>query len=217
MKNIFFAKTAILAAFLYQILLIILILLRPDLPVYSTTISEWAIGNYGWLMQIAFFISAFSYLFLFLTLKKEINGIVGKIGLTLLFISFIGTMGVGVFITDPYPPDFTITKTLLHTISGTLAMLFFPISILLISLNISKKNDTWNTNKSILKSLGFIPLLAFVGFNIHLAMFVFPLGEGAVGENVPIGFPPRIMFLLYHITLIAIAYLFIKKEQLKIK
>ena len=157
MNKINLSRTAIVAALLYQLLLIVLILLRPDLPVYSTTISEWAIGNYGWLMQIAFFISAFSYFFLFLTLKTEVNRISGKIGLALLFISFIGTMGVGIFVTDPYPPDFTITKTLLHTISGTLAMILFPIAILLITLNISKRNETWAGTKSILKFIGFFP------------------------------------------------------------
>ena len=167
-------------------------------------------------MQSAFYISALSYLLLFLTLKSEVKGLVGKIGLILLLISFIGTVGVGIFVTDPYPPDFTITKTLLHTISGTLAMFLFPIGLLLLALNISKRNESWTNYKSTLKFIGFMPLLAFIGFNIHLNLFVIPLGEGAVGENVPIGYPPRIMFLVYHISLIAIAYLFIK-QQLKNK
>lgn len=215
MRKINYARTAIGAAVIYQLLLIVLIFLRPDLPVYSTTISEWAIGKSGWLMQLAFFISALSYLFLFLSIRNDINSLMGKIGLILIFISFLGTFGVGAFVTDPYPPDFTITTTLIHTISGTLAMFLFPIGTLLVTLNIAKRNETWVNYKKVLRVVGFMPLLAFIGFNIHLSLYVIPLGEGAVGENVPIGYPPRIMFLVYHITLIIIAGLYIKKEQLK--
>ena len=72
MKHLRLASLSIAAAVTYQLLLLVLIFLRPDLPVYSTTISEWAIGKYGWLMQIAFFISAISYFLLFATLKDEI-------------------------------------------------------------------------------------------------------------------------------------------------
>src|SRR6188768_4047743 len=103
--KIFCTKLSILMAVTYQVLLIILIFLRPDIHPYSNTISEWAIGKYGWLMQVAFFCSALSYLFLFLSIKKEVQDFWGKLGLLLLFICFTGTAGVGVFVTDAYPPD----------------------------------------------------------------------------------------------------------------
>ena len=45
------ARMAIAAAALYQLLLFTLIALRPDLDPYWHTISEWAIGPWGWLMQ----------------------------------------------------------------------------------------------------------------------------------------------------------------------
>ena len=44
----------------YQILLIVLIFLRPDLDPSWHTISEWAIGRYGWMMSAGFLISAAS-------------------------------------------------------------------------------------------------------------------------------------------------------------
>jgi hypothetical protein len=46
-------------------------------------------------------------------------------------------------------------------------------------------------------------------------LYVIPLGKGAVGPNVPMGYPPRVMFLAYHMTLIAIAALFLKKQKKK--
>jgi hypothetical protein len=66
-----------------------------------------------------------------------------------------------------------------------------------------------------LKTIGFLPVLAFAGFIVQLNLYVIPLGEGAVGPNVPVGYPPRILFLAYHLTLIAIALIFIKKQNLK--
>lgn len=47
MTKSLFAKLAITLAVLYELLMGLLIGLRPDLPVYSTTISEWAIGRFG--------------------------------------------------------------------------------------------------------------------------------------------------------------------------
>jgi len=196
----------------YQVLLIILIFLRPDIHPYSNTISEWAIGKFGWLMQVAFFCSALSYLFLFLSLKSDVHGPWGKIGLLLLFICFLGTIGVGVFVTDPYPPDFTITTTLIHIISGGLAMILLPFAALFINRNLMT-NEHWKAAKNILKWTAFLPLLAFIGFIAHYTLFVAPLGENAVGENVPIGYPPRIMFLAYHNWLIILALQYIKVNK----
>jgi hypothetical protein len=48
------AWAAIATALLYQMVLIVLIFLRPDLDPTWHTISEWVIGPYGWLMRIAF-------------------------------------------------------------------------------------------------------------------------------------------------------------------
>ena len=211
MKNLC-TKLSILMAVTYQVLLIILIFLRPDIQPYSNTISEWAIGKFGWLMQVAFFCSALSYLFLFLSLKSDVHGPWGKIGLLLLFICFLGTIGVGVFVTDPYPPDFTITTTLIHIISGGLAMILLPFAALFINRNLMT-NEHWKAAKNILKWTAFLPLLAFIGFIAHYTLFVAPLGENAVGENVPIGYPPRIMFLSYHIWLIILALQYIKVNK----
>jgi hypothetical protein len=55
------ARLAIVAIVSYQILLITLIFLRQDLALSWHTISEWAIGSYGWIMSCGFLFSALSY------------------------------------------------------------------------------------------------------------------------------------------------------------
>lgn len=169
-RNILYAKLAIIMAVIYQSLAVAVVFLRPDLGVYWHTISEWAIGKYGWVMQLAFISSGLSYLFLLLTVKPVINGRFGKLGLILLFCCFAGTVGVGIFVTDPYPPDFTITQTLIHTICGTLAMLLLPIAALLINYNLVKKNSGFAHLKNALLLTGIFPLIALIGFILQVSL-----------------------------------------------
>ena len=65
------ARLALVAIPSYQIPLIALIFLRPDLAPSWHTISEWASGPYGWIMSGAFLISALSYAALFVLLKSQ--------------------------------------------------------------------------------------------------------------------------------------------------
>lgn len=55
------ARLSIAAVVTYQVLLVALIFIRRDLDPSWHTISEWAIGSHGWLMVMAFLISALSY------------------------------------------------------------------------------------------------------------------------------------------------------------
>ena len=88
------ARAAIATTLTYQALLLLLIPLRPDLDPSWHTISEWAIGPYGWLMTSAFLISALSYGALLLAVRREVRGQLGKIGLALLLVSMIPMIGV---------------------------------------------------------------------------------------------------------------------------
>jgi len=207
------ARLAISLIITYQLILIALIFIRPDLDPSWHTISEWAIGRHGWIMSVAFIISALSYAALWTMLKSQIRGLTGKIGITLLFICVIGTIGVGIFTTDPYPPDFTITRTLLHTICGGSAMFLLPFSALAININLALKNKAWLPARKILQGTAGLPLLALIGFIVHLSIFVMPLGENANGPGVQIGWPPRLLFLTYMIWVISLAWQGIKLER----
>src|SRR5438445_10734918 len=101
------ARLAIAAIVTYQVLLMALIRIRPDLDPAWHTISEWAIGPpHGWIMSGAFLISAASYAALFVMLKSQLQGTMGRIGLSILLICVISATGVGLFTTDPMPLHF---------------------------------------------------------------------------------------------------------------
>jgi hypothetical protein len=61
-------------------------------------------------MSGAFLISAASYAALFVMLKSQLQGTMGRIGLSILLICVISATGVGLFTTDPMPLHFPLSK-----------------------------------------------------------------------------------------------------------
>jgi len=192
----------------YQVLLPALIPLRPDLDPSWHTISEWAIGPYGWLMRCAFFASALSYAALFVMLKRQVRGTMGRVGLWMLFACVVGTVGVGLFTTDSLdgPVKMPSATGALHILFGTTGLCLLPLAALLINLSLARKNRAWSAYRVPLLWTAGVPLLGFLGFAIYTACFVAPLGPGARGPGVHIGWPPRFAFLSYAIWLVSLAW-----------
>jgi len=207
------AWAAIATAVLYQLVLIVLIFLRPDLDPTWHTISEWVIGPYGWLMTLAFFTWAVSYAALFVLLKSQLWGAWGNIGLILLLICVLGTFGVGIFPTDPLN-EYTITLTgILHTITGTTGLMLLPFAAVCINLSLALNNTAWSSARRVLLWAAGLPLLGWAGFVIYTALFVAPLGDHAFGPGVNIGLPPRFAMVSYMVWTVVLAGLAIKVRR----
>jgi hypothetical protein len=199
------ARLAMTGTVTYQALLIMLIFLRPDLAPSWHTISEWAIGRYGWIMSGAFMISALSYAALVAMLRSQLRGRLGRIGLYLLLVCVIGAAGAGTFTTDPMPMHLPLsTRGTLHVILGTAQLVLFPFAALLISLSLAFVNTAWSTARTVLLWISALPLFGFLSFVVYTAMFVAPLGPGAYGPGVNIGWPPRVAFFTYTLWIVII-------------
>ena len=205
-------RLAIAAGITYQVLLLALIFIRPDLDPSWHSISEWAIGRYGWIMTMAFLISAVSYVALFVMLKSQLQGIIGRIGLGILLICVIGTMGVGLFTTDPIDANELSTTGTLHIIFGTAALMLLPFAALFINLSLALKNTAWATARRVLLWTAGLPMLGWLGFTVYTAIFVVPLGDHAYGPGVNIGWPPRFAFWTYAAWLVILAWQAIKAQ-----
>lgn len=204
------AWLSIAAVTTYQALLIALIFIRPDLDPSWHSISEWAIGPYGWMMSMGFLISAVSYGAMFVLLRPHVRGVIGRIGIGMLLVCVIGTIGVGVFTTDPLGSTTLTTRGALHLIFGTTALYLFPFAALLISLSLALKNPAWSSARRALLWIAGLPLAGWLGFNVYTAIFVIPLGPTAYGPGVNIGWPPRFAFWSYAAWLILVALLAIR-------
>jgi len=200
------ARLAMGAITTYQILLVVLIFLRPDLDPSWHTISEWAIGPYGWIMSGAFLISAVSYAALFVMLRSQLQGTMGRIGLGILLICAVGTAGVGIFTTDPMPFHYPLSTTgTLHVIFGTSQLMLLPFAALLINLSLARKNQAWASTRRVLLWTAGLPLFGFLAFAVYTSIFVAPMGPQAYGPGVNIGWPPRFAFFTYMLWLVILA------------
>lgn len=208
------AGLAIGALIIYQVLLFGLIFIRPDLDPYWHTVSEWAIGPWGWLMSAAFIIAGVGYGALFVAIRSQIRGWWGYIGLAILAICAVGLIGVGTFTMDPMttPPDQFTPRGIAHIAFGMIQLMLLPFAALIINLNIGLRNQEWAGARKILLVTAFVPLAGLVGFIVHLSLYIIPLGETAYGPDVPVGWPPRFLFLTYFIWLVTLAW-----QALKVK
>jgi len=210
------ARLSIAAVMTYQVLLVVLIFARPDLDPSWHMISEWAIGPHGWAMVLAFLVSASSYGSLFVAVRSQVRGILGKVGLTLLLICTVGTAGVGIFVTDPMPlsPERGVSTTgLLHVIFGTSALMLLPFAALCINLSLALANPAWAASRRPLLWVAGLPLAGLAASLVHFAAVVMPLGNDAYGPGVPLGWPPRLLLLSYMVWLVVLAAQAIKARS----
>jgi hypothetical protein len=213
------AQLSIAAAVTYQVLLVALLFIRPDLDPSWQTISVYAIGRHGWIMRLAFFISAVSYGALFVALKSQVHTIRGRIGLGVLVICVVGTVGAGVFVTDPLetPQNALSTVGTLHVITASSALILLPFAALLVNLSLARKNQAWSSARRVLLWTAGLPMLGLAGFGVSTAIEV-PLDDHDVphyGPGVNIGWPPRILFLIYMTWLMIAAWQVIKRRGRK--
>lgn len=112
------------AAVAFVVLLAALHVIKPELDPSWHFISEYAIGDYGWVMVLVFLSLALSYVTLFVAIRSQTQTIVGKIGLALLLVSALGLTIAAVFTTDPITAsqDAVTTEGSLHNLGGMLGI-----------------------------------------------------------------------------------------------
>ncbi len=118
-----------------MLLLCSLHLLQPEFDPTWRFISEYALGDFGWMMHLAFGLLALAQISVAITIFPYIRTVTGYIGLVILGISAIGVIIAGIFVTDPIsvsPEDATFSGSM----HSTGAMLdYTPVAALLISLD----------------------------------------------------------------------------------
>jgi hypothetical protein len=182
-------------------LLALLHLLKPDMDPSWNFISEYEVGSFGWLMQLAFLTLSLSCIFLSLLLWKQIR-IIGKIGLVMLLISAAGMIIAAVFKTDPLntPAASATPSGKLHQLGAMLDQI--PVAAIFMTIAIFRKKE-WKINKLLL-----ILSLAFVWFGflyfVGSVRSQFPAG-GKFGPTVLVGWQNRLMILSQAVWLIIIA------------
>jgi Protein of unknown function (DUF998) len=199
------ARLSFAGAAVFLVLLAALHVLKPELDPSWRFISEYAIGDYGWMMVLAFLSLALGYVALFMALRPQIRTIPGRIGLALLLVSAVGlTMG-GLFTTDPITTshDARTTSGILHSMGGTIGIVM-PLAAALISLSLARNRGWASARGPLLWAAG----LAVLGFLLSLVTMGVMLSRsgGTFGPEVLVGWPNRLEIVSYSVWLMVVAW-----------
>lgn len=199
-----FGKLSIFSSILAVVLTIIVHFINPEIDPSWQPISETALGNNGWLMNIAFLLMTLSIVFFILQSRKCYTNLGGKIGKIFLAISAIGFLMAGFFNTDPaiLPKEQTTISGLIHSV-GAGFLGFLVIASLLFAWVFIKNPNYKNYKIPIL----LMTILLWVS-EIYVIMDMateLPKNNGNLGPNVLIGWSGRIVLLFCVLWLITIS------------
>jgi len=169
-------------------------------------ISEYAIGDYGWVMRLAFLSLAFSCASLFVAIRSQTQTLGGRIGLTVLLVTAAAMTVAAVFAIDPITAskDELTTHGNLRALASMIGVPGLPVAAILISRGMVR-NQAWSSaRRSLLwtANLTWISLLLMV---LTLAVML-PQAGGRFGPDVLIGWPNRLMLLAYGAWLMVVSW-----------
>jgi hypothetical protein len=194
------ARVAFAASAVFVILLAALHVIRPDLDPSWRFISEYELGDNGWMMRLAFFSLALSCISLGLAIRLQIRTIPGYLGLIQLALGAMGMIMGGLFL-----PDRVSATGKLHDLGAMLDGV--PIAAVLINWSLAR-NQAWSWARRILCWTAWLPLLGTVLFAASMAILLSL--HGGFGPDVLVGWPNRIMILSHCAWLTPVAWCTLK-------
>jgi hypothetical protein len=203
------ASLSFAGAAIFVVLLAALHFIKPELDPSWHFISEYAIGDYGWIMVLAFLSLALSYVSLFVAIRSQLRTIAGRIGLVLLLVSALGLIIAAIFTTDPITisKDDVTTEGTLHNLGGTLGIAQ-PFAAGLIGWKLAR-NPAWSAaRRPLLRATG-LTLLAFVVSFMSLGVMVSQSG-GEFGPDMLVGWLNRLEIVAYSAWLMVVAWQAVK-------
>ncbi len=186
-------------------ILFLLHFLEPEFDPSWRMISEYELGQYGWMMSLAFFCWGGSVLALRTILSRTLRTRGGRIGQWWLLVIGVALFGAGIFITDPITNPTTSTANSLHTLCGAFVILTFPMAATLVARSLTRSQD----GKTARGTLFWTTLLVWIGLVAYFGSIIISnLSNPAAGRNGPevlIGWPNRFMVVVYNLWIITVA------------
>jgi hypothetical protein len=198
------ARVAFGAAASFLVLILALHVIKPEIDPSWRFISEYAIGNHGWILMLAFFTLAAACVALVVAIRPEVRTIAGRIGLAGLLSMAVGLAIAAVFTTDPIttPPDAMTTTGKLHAFGGSLGI-GMPLANVLVTWTLVR-NPRWAHVRFSLLLTGGLAIAGTLTFIGALAYLVPP--GGSFGPDVPVGWPNRFEALAMSMWLMTLAW-----------
>jgi len=184
------ARLSITSGVLFVLLLLSLHVLEPEFDPTWRFISEYALGTFGWMMHLAFFLLATSLLSAGVALFSYVRSVVGYIGLVILGIGAIGIVIAAISTTDPIatPAESMTFSGNMHVFGASLD--YTPVAALLLSFVLAR-NPAWRPIRPWLFLTTGITLVAMIAFMLMLPH------DGKFGPGVLAGLFGRFLVVSY--------------------
>jgi hypothetical protein len=130
---------------LFVAILAVLHLVKPELAPSWRLISEYEIGQHGWLMRVAFFSLALGTAGVAVAVASRLRSVAGYIGLLFVLLAAAGLTIAGVFETAAV----TVAKEAwsmsgaMHGVGAVLAIQSAPIAATLVSWVLPRRHAAW--------------------------------------------------------------------------
>ena len=181
-------QAAIAAAMAVLLLLASLHILSPEFDPSWRMVSEYANGQYGWVLSLMFIAWAISSWMLAFTLWSQVGTLAGKIGLFFLIAAGLGEAMASVF--DINHP--------LHGLAALIGIGSLPVAAMLISISLGRIPEWSAGRQSILwtANLTWISvLLMAASFALLMITFTQAGGDMTAG-TAPFTLPPGVIALV---------------------
>jgi len=191
------------ASALFLVLLATLHLIKSEYDPSWRMVSEYAIGRFGWAMQLAFFSLAIASVCAISATWGQLRSTIGYIGLMLLLVAATGMIIGGIFTSDPITtaPNALSTSGKMHILGGQLGIPSIPLAMTLISWALSRRNPAW---ARVRRWLWLLVSLVWLGF-AAVVFLAFVIAKGRLGPDVLIGWPNRLFMIGYSVWLMVVA------------
>jgi len=187
-NNLTTARLSLAASIATLFTLAILHILSPEFAPSWRMVSEYANGNYSWVLSLMFIFWALSSWILAFTIWSEVKTTAGKVGLSFLIASGIGEAMAAVF---------DINHSL-HGLASLIGIGSLPIAALLISTSLGR-TETWSVAKKSLlwtANLTWISVLLMgITFAILITTFT-QVGGDMTSTEVPTTLPDGVIALV---------------------
>lgn len=182
------ARLAIGAAAATLVLLVSLHVLSPAFDPSFRMVSEYALGQYGWVLSLMFLAWGISAWALAAALWSQVTTRAGRVGLWLLIIAGLGEAMAAVF---------DITHDTGHSIAGVLGMGGFPVAALLLSVSLGR-TQAWRGAKALLlwlAHLNWISVVLLVATLVLMTVQVAQAYGGHLPQQAPAHLPAGVLGL----------------------
>ena len=182
------ARLAIGASALAFALLVSLHVLSPEFSPAWRMISEYANGQYSWVLSLMFVAYGLSMLGLAFSLRSQLATRRGRVGLVLLTLSGIGAASAAIF---------DVNQEALHELAGALGYFGLPVPAMLITTSLCRIQPWSAVRKPLLlaANLTWITLVLWIGsFVVMIATVILALG--GMPTTPPADLPPGVIGLV---------------------